>query len=149
LDFLWNQLEIGYREIRKPAYKQLVGRFLFDNELRKKVEKLRDTSGRNYEGGCLEKTASVLSLALCIYDNYPELDIDLLLSAIILNCLCRAYPKKKCYEIIKEEEKLIPFLFRKKRKKPSVELTAYDGIIKLDNKIYLSLRKWRGKIKIK
>ncbi|WP_456382207.1 hypothetical protein [Persephonella sp.] len=82
-----------------------------------------------------------------MYDNYPELDIDLLLSAIILNCLCRAYTKRECYEIIKEYEELIPFLFKKKRKKPSVELTAYEGIIKLDNKIYSGLRRWRGEIK--
>jgi len=148
---LWRQLELGYREIRKERYKELVSRFLFDEEIRKKVEKLKDKNGRNYEGGLLEKTASVLSLALCIYDNYPEIDIDLILSAIILNYLCRAFKKSECYQLVKEYDELVPFLFTKKRKKPTVELTVFDGINKLDNKIYSGLRRlcWGDKTKKK
>ncbi|WP_457638588.1 hypothetical protein [Persephonella sp.] len=45
--------------------------------------------------------------------------------------------------MIKEYKELIPFLFKKKRKKPTIELTVYEGLIRLDNKIYLSLRRWR------
>ncbi|WP_457643123.1 hypothetical protein [Persephonella sp.] len=52
--------------------------------------------------------------------------------------------------MIKEYEELIPFLFKKKRKKPTIELTVYEGLTRLDNKIYLSLRRWRrGRSKIK
>ncbi|MDQ7056103.1 MAG: hypothetical protein Q9M89_06405 [Persephonella sp.] len=82
-----------------------------------------------------------------MYDNYPEIDIDLILSSIILSCLCAPFPKKQCYEKIKECEEIIPFLFRKKRKKLTVEITVYDGIIKLDNKIYIRLERRRGENK--
>jgi len=146
-EFLWRQVEAGYKEIRKEKYRKLVEQFLFDENIRKNVEKLKDKTGRNYEGGLLEKTASVISLALCTYDNYPEIDIDLILCSIILSCLCATFPKRECYEKIKEYDELIPFLFKKKRKKPTLELTVYDGLIKLDNKIYLKLERRRGENK--
>ncbi|WP_029522125.1 hypothetical protein [Persephonella sp. KM09-Lau-8] len=138
-DFLWNQIELGFQEIRKPAYRKLVEQFLFDPEIRKKVEKLPDKTGRKYEGGLLEKTASVLSLSLCMYDNYPEIDIDLILTGIILSLLCKAFTKKECFNILKSYPDIIPFIFKKNRKKPSLELTVFDGIQRLDNKIILKL----------
>jgi len=122
---------------------------LFDKELRKKVERLKDKSGRNYEGGLLEKAASTLSISLCIYDNYPEIDIDLILSAIILNCLCKGLSKDECYSAIKEYDELVPFLFKKKRKKPTVELTIFNEITKLDNKVYMGLRRRSSRKSIK
>ncbi|WP_293444001.1 hypothetical protein [Persephonella sp.] len=141
-DFLWKQIEFFYKEIKKKRYKDLIKKYLFNKELRNKVEKLKDKkSGRNYEGGLLERTASVLSIALCVYDNYPETDIDLVLTAGIMNLLCRAYPKKDCYNMLKDYPELVPFLFVKKRKKPSLELTVYDGIIKLDRKIFEKLNR--------
>ncbi len=140
-DFLWNQIEYGYKNIKKERYKKLIGKFLFDNELRKNVEKLKDYKGRNYRGGILERTASLVSLALCMYDNYPEIDIDAVLTAIILSGLCSVFSKKECYEKIKEHQDIIPFLFKKKRKKPSVEIYIYDQLYKLDNGIFLRLRK--------
>lgn len=141
-DFLWKQLENFYEEIRKKRYKELLEIYLFNEELRNKVEKLKDRkSGRNYEGGLLEKTASILSIALCMYDNYPEMDIDLVLTAGIMDLFCRAYPKKECYQRIKDYPELLPFLFVKKRKKPSLELTVYDGITKLDRKIFEKLKR--------
>ncbi|SNZ02757.1 hypothetical protein SAMN06265182_0203 [Persephonella hydrogeniphila] len=144
IDFLWNQIEIGYKEIRKNRYKTLVKEFLFNPKLREKAEKLRDKkSGRNYEGGLLERTASTLSIALCIYDNYPEIDIDLILTAIILNLFCGVFPKKECYEKIKDYPEVVQFLFLKSRKKPSIEITVYDSIIKLDTKIFMKLQKFR------
>ena len=138
-DFLWNQIELGFQEIRKPAYRKLVEQFLFDPEIRKKVEKLPDKTGRKYEGGLLEKTASVLSLSLCMYDNYPEIDIDLILTGIILSLLCKAFTKKECFNRLKSYPDIIPFIFKKNRKKPSLELTVFDGIQRLDNKIILKL----------
>ena len=140
-DFLWNQIELGFNEIRKPKYKQLVEKYLFDNKIRERAEKLKDKKGRNYEGGYLERTASVLSLALCMYDNYPQIDIDLLLTAIIFSLICATFPKKECYEKIKDYPELIPFLFKKKRKKPSVEIYIFEQLIKLDSNIFLKLRK--------
>ena len=143
-DFLWKQLEIFYKEIRKKRYKDLVERYLFNKELRNKVENLKDKkSGRDYEGGFLERTASTLSIALCIYDNYPEVDIDLVLTAGIMDLICRVYPKKECYQMLEEYPELVPFLFLKKRKKPSLELTVYDGLIKLDRKIFEKLKNKR------
>ena len=138
-DFLWNQIELGFREIRKPAYRKLVEQFLFDPEIRKKVEKLPDKTGRKYQGGLLEKTASILSLALCMYDNYPEIDIDLILTGIILSLLCKAFTKRECFEKLKSFPEIVPFIFKKSRHKPSVELTVFDGIQKLDNKIILKV----------
>ena len=140
-EFLWNQLEIGYENIKKEKYKRLVEKFLFDKDIREKLEVIRDYKGRNYKGGVLERTASLVSLALCIYDNYPEIDIDLLLSAIILSGLCSVYSKKECFEKIKDYPEIIPFLYKKKRKKPSVEIFIYDQLYKIDNGIFLKLRK--------
>ncbi|WP_029521458.1 hypothetical protein [Persephonella sp. IF05-L8] len=148
-DFLWNQIELGFQEIRKPAYRKLVEQFLFDPEIRKKVEKLPDKTGRKYEGGLLEKTASVLSLALCMYDNYPEIDIDLILTGIILSLLCKAFSKKECSYRLKSYPDIMPFIFKKNRKKPSLELTIFDSIQRLDNRIILKLmaqrERWGGK----
>ncbi len=143
-DFLWRQLEIFYKEIRKKRYKDLLEKYLFNGELRNKIEKLKDRkSGRDYEGGLLERTASTLSIALCIYDNYPEIDIDLVLTAGIMNLICSVYPKKECYQVLKDYPELVPFLFKKKRKKPSLELTVYDSLIKLDRKIFEKLKNKR------
>ncbi|NPA52449.1 MAG: hypothetical protein GXO22_06110 [Aquificae bacterium] len=140
-EFLWKQLELGYQNIKKEKYKKLVSEFLFNQEIREKLETLKDYKGRNYKGGILERTASVMSLALCIYDNYPEIDIDLLLTAIILSGLCSAFSKKECYQKLKDFPQIIPFLYKKKRKKPSVEIYIYDQLFKIDNGIFLKLRK--------
>ena len=143
VDFLWHQLEVAYNEIRKPKYRELVKKYLFDEELRKKAEKLKDKQGRNYSGGLLEACASQASLLMCMYDNYPEIDIDLLLTAVILKLFCSVYSKKECYNRLKDYQDVIPFLFKKSRKKPSVEISVFDSVIKLDNKIYLKLRRRR------
>ncbi len=143
VDFLWHQLELAYNEIRKPRYKELVKKYLFDENLRKKAETLKDKQGRNYPGGLLEACASQASLLMCMYDNYPEIDIDLLLTAVILKLFCSLYSKKECFERLKEYEEIIPFLFKKSRKKPSVELSVFDSVVKLDNKIFLKLRRRR------
>jgi len=141
-EFLWKQLELFYKEVRKKKYKSLLDKYLFNKELRNKVEKLKDKkTGRNYEGGLLERTASTLSIALCIYDNYPEIDIDLILTAGIMDLMCKTFSKKECYQRLKEYPELLPFLFIKKRKKPSLELTVYDGILKLDRKIFEKLKR--------
>ena len=142
-DFLWNQLELGFTEIRKPKYKELVEKYLFDEEIRKNLEILRDKKGRNYRGGILERTASVISLVLCSYDNYPEIDVDLLLTAVLMSGFCAIYPKKECFEKIKDYPELIPFLFKKKRTKPSVEIYIFDSLFKIDNGIFLRLEKQR------
>ena len=140
-EFLWNQVELGYRNIRKEKLKKLVEEFLSNEEVRRGVERLKDYKGRNYRGGILERTASLVSLSLCIYDNYPEIDIDLLLTAIILSGLCSIYSKKECFEKVKDYPEVVPFLFKKKRKKPSVEICIYDQLFKMDNGIFLRLRK--------
>ncbi len=142
-DFLWNQVELGFTEIRKKKYRELVEKYLFDEEKRKKLEVLKDKKGRNYKGGLLERTASIISLVLCSYDNYPEIDVDLLLTAVIMSGFCSIYPKKECFEKIKDYPEIIPFLFKKKRKKPSVEIYIFDSLIKIDNGIFLRLQKHR------
>ncbi|WP_457641846.1 hypothetical protein [Persephonella sp.] len=143
-DFLWNQLELVYKEIRKKRYKELVEKFLFDSEIRQALQNKVDKKNRNYRGGVLEKTASVASLALCIYDNYPEIDIDLLLTAILLAGFCSINTKRECYEKIKEYPELIPFLFKKKRNKPVLEITIFENLYKIDDKIYKQIKKMRG-----
>ncbi len=144
-DFLWHQLELAYNEIRKPKYRELLKSFLFNEEYRKKAEKLKDKKGRNYEGGLLEATASQASLLMCMYDNYPEIDIDILLTAIILKLFCKLYNKRKCFEYLENYPEVVPFLFKKSRKKPSLELIVYDSIEKLDNKIFIKLQQKRRK----
>jgi len=144
-DFLWHQLEIAYNEIRKEKYRNFLKNFLFNPEYRKKAEKLKDKKGRNYEGGLLEAVASQVSLLMCMYDNYPEIDIDIVLTATILKLFCKLHSKKECYKNIEEIPELIPFLFKKSRKKPSLELTIYDSVEKLDNKIFIKLQQKRRK----
>ncbi|ACO04474.1 MAG TPA: hypothetical protein DEP48_06115 [Persephonella sp.] len=143
-DFLWKQIEKGFYEVRKKRYRDLLERFLKDPEIRKKFEEKKDRKGRDYRGGMLEKTASVLSLALCMYDNYPEIDIDLLLTAILMNGFCSVYTKRECYEKIKDYPEIIPFLFKKKRIKPDLEITIFENLYKFDDKIYKQLKKKRG-----
>ncbi|EDP73940.1 hypothetical protein [Hydrogenivirga sp. 128-5-R1-1] len=148
VDFLWHQIELGYKEIRKERYKNLIEQFLFSNEYRKRLEKKKDYKGRNYEGGMLETTASLISLSLCIYDNYPEIDIDLILTAFILYGFCSIFTKKECFEKIKDYPEVVPFLFKKQRKKPTLELTVFEQLIKLDYKIFERLQIKRKNLKI-
>ncbi len=142
-EFLWHQIELGYNEIRKKKYKELLEKFIFDEEIRKRVQKKNDYRSRDYEGGLLETTASLVSLSLCTYDNYPEIDIDLILTAIIMYAVCKTYTKKECYELVKDYPELVPFLFKKQRKKPSLELSVFDALIKFDAKIFIALNKKR------
>lgn len=147
-EFLWHQIEIGFNEIKKKKYKELLKRFVFDEDIRRKIEKRNDYRSRDYEGGLLETTASLVSLSLCTYDNYPEIDIDLILTAIIMYAICKTFTKKECYEFVKDYSELVPFLFKKQRKKPSLELTVFDALIKFDAKIFLALNKKRKKKQI-
>ncbi len=146
-DFLWHQLQLAYSEIRKPKYRTLLKQFFEDELLKTRLEKKADYRGRNYEGGMLEATASLVSLAMCMYDNYPEIDIDLLLTAFILYGFCSTLTKRECYERLKDYPEVIPFLFKKKRKKPSLELSVFDALIKLDNKIFQKLQQKRKSLR--
>jgi len=144
-DFLWHQIELGYKNIRKKKYRKLIEQFLKNEELRVKLNKKEEKRVRKYKGGLLEKTASVLSLSLCIYDNYPEIDIDLLLTAIILNLYSSLYTKSQFYEYIKDYPELIPFLYRKKRTKPVLEILIFDSLNKFDDMVIKNLIKRREK----
>ena len=144
-DFLWHQIELGYKNIRKKKYRELIEQFLKNEELRVKLNKKEEKRVRKYKGGLLEKTASVLSLSLCIYDNYPEIDIDLLLTAIILNLYSSLYTKSQFYEYIKDYPELIPFLYRKKRTKPVLEILIFDSLNKFDDMVIKNLIKRREK----
>ncbi|WP_457623431.1 hypothetical protein [Persephonella sp.] len=144
IEFLWNQLKRGWGEIRKKKYKELLSSYFEDDDIKRELSKKKDRKGRNYEGGALEKTASVISLALCIYDNYPESDIDLILTAILMNFFCMNYTKKECYKMLEDYPELIPFLFKKNRKKPTLELIIFENLYKFDDKIYKQLKRKRG-----
>lgn len=144
-DFLWKQIELGYSNIRKPSYRKLLKQFLYDEGIRNKLEKKEEKRVRKYKGGLLEKTASLIGLSLCIYDNYPEIDIDLLLTAIILNCISNVYSKSEFYKLINEYGEIVPFLFRKKRRKPTLEVLLFDRLVKLDDFIIEKLEKRRDK----
>ncbi len=134
-DFLWYQINYAYENIKKKKYRELLNKFLTNEEVKTKLNKKVEKKVRRYEGGKLEKTASVLSIALCMYDNYPEIDIDLLLTAIILYSFSSLYTKREFYEYIKDYPELIPFLYRKKRKKPILEVLLFEDLLKLDDKI--------------
>jgi hypothetical protein len=144
-EFLWHQIFLGYENIRKKKYKELLEKFLKDEDLRLKLNKKEEKNVRKYKGGLLEKTASVLSLALCIYDNYPEIDIDLLLTAIILKLYSSLYTKSQFYEYIKDYPELVPFLYKKKRKKPILEVMIFDSLNKFDDMVIKNLMKRREK----
>ncbi len=144
-DFLWHQIFLGYKYIRKEKYKKLLEKFLKNEDLRDKLNKKEEKKVRKYKGGLLEKTASVLSLSLCIYDNYPEIDIDLLLTAIILNLYSSLYTKSQFFEYVKDYPEVIPFLYRKKRKKPILEVMIFDSLNKFDDMVIKNLIKRREK----
>ncbi|MGC9121202.1 MAG: hypothetical protein ACP5G3_07080, partial [Sulfurihydrogenibium sp.] len=84
LDFLWHQIELIKNNVRKPKYKELLNKIFENKEMVELFEKAKDRKGRNYQNGILERTASVGSLAMCLYDNYPTVDIDLILTGVIL-----------------------------------------------------------------
>jgi len=144
-EFLWHQINYGYENIRKKKYRKLLDKFLTNDELKTKFNKVKDKKVRKYEGGKLEKVASVLGLALCMYDNYPEIDIDLLLTAIILYGFSSLYTKREFYEKIKDYPEVIPFIYRKKRKKPVLEILIFDDLLKIDDKITKYIQKRREK----
>jgi len=139
LEFLWHQIDFAILNIKKPKYKLLLQNTLTE-DIKNLLEKKKDKTGRNYEGGVLERTASLSSLAICMYDNYPVIDIDLLLTSIILSGVCQLYHKKDCFNILKDYPEIIPFLFKKQRTKPSVEIFIYDNLVKLDREIFIRTR---------
>lgn len=140
-DFLLHQLEIIKSNIKKPIYKELVEKFLDDKELFEKFKEAKDKKSRNYKGGILERVASTGSLALCMYDNYPIIDIDLILTGIILSGFRDSLGRPFFYKYIEKYNNLKELLYKKSRKKAKIEHFIFDEIMKIDEKIILKLSK--------
>ncbi|MEJ5172877.1 MAG: hypothetical protein WHT47_04115 [Hydrogenothermaceae bacterium] len=134
-EFLLQQLELIVKSIKKPAYREEVNRFLENKEWFNLFKITRDRKSRNYKNGILERTTAIGSLALCLYDNYPTIDIDLILSAIVIAGFKDAIGKKPVYDFLKNDE-IKSVVFKKSRKKPKVEYFLFDEIVKIDGRVY-------------
>jgi len=135
LDFLLHQLELTKSNIRKPKYKELIKEIFENNELYEKFLIAKDKKSRNYKHGVLERVASTGLLALCIYDNYPTIDIDLLLTAIILSGFRDAVGRPFFYKNVKDYPEIAEILYKKNRQKPKIEHFLFDEIIKTDERV--------------
>ncbi len=140
-EFLLHQLEIIKSNIKKPMYRELVERFLNDRELFEKFKEAKDKKSRKYKEGILERVVSTGSLALCLYDNYPTIDIDLILSAIVLSGFRDSLGRPFFYKYIEKYDDLKELLYKKSRKKPKIEHFIFDEIMKIDERIISKLSK--------
>ncbi|MCX7761048.1 MAG: hypothetical protein N2Z81_07655 [Hydrogenothermaceae bacterium] len=134
-EFLLNQLELIVKSIKKPVYKEEVNRFLKNEEWFNLFKIAKDKKSRNYKNGILERVTALGSLALCLYDNYPIIDIDLILSAVVIAGFKDAIGKKPVYDYLKNDE-IKSIVFKKSRKKPKVEYFLFDEIVKIDSRVY-------------
>ncbi|MEZ0323366.1 MAG: hypothetical protein ABWJ98_03535 [Hydrogenothermaceae bacterium] len=134
-DFLLQQLELIVKNIKKPAYREEVNRFLENKDWFNLFKIARDRKARNYKNGILERVAALGSLALCIYDNYPTIDIDLILSAIVIAGFKDAVGKKPVYDFLKNDE-IKNVAFKKSRKKHKIEYFLFDELSKIDSRVY-------------
>lgn len=139
-DFLINQLDMIIKNIKKPEYKQEVLSLLNNREWFDIFKIAKDRKSRNYRGGILERTSAVGSMALCMYDNYPTINIDIILTGIIVAGFKDAIGKKAVYDILSNEE-VKALAFKKSRKKPTVEYFIFDELFKIDFTIYSKLIK--------
>lgn len=136
-EFLLHQLEIVLKSIKKPSYRQEVEKFISNREWFELFKIARDKKHRNYQSGILERTASVGSLSLCLYDNYPTVDIDLILAGIVISGFRDALGKKQVYDYLSEEE-IKSIIFKKSRKKPKIEYFLFDELFKIDSRVKIS-----------
>lgn len=135
-DFLLHQLDIVIKNIKKPSYKKQLDIFLGRQDWFDIFKIAKDKKSRNYKGGILERTCAVGSLALCIYDNYPTIDIDLILSGIVIAGFKDCIGKKIVYDTL-ESEDIKHIVFKKSRKKPKVEYFIFDELFKIDLRVYM------------
>lgn len=140
-DFLLHQLEIIKSNIKKPIYKELLENIFNEKELFNKFKEAKDKRLRNYKGGILEKVASTGSLALCMYDNYPTIEIDLILTAILLSGFRDSLGRPFFYRYIEKYDDIKELLYKKSRKKPKIEHFIFDEIMKIDERIISKLSK--------
>lgn len=134
-DFLIHQLDIVIKNIKKPSYRKQLDTFLGKQDWFEIFKVAKDKKYRNYKGGILERTCALGSLALCIYDNYPTIDIDLILSGIVIAGFKDSIDKKIVYDAL-ENEDIKQIVFKKSRKKPKVEYFIFDEIFKIDFRVY-------------
>lgn len=134
LDFLMHQLETVIRNIKKPAYREEVNRVVDNQDWFETFKTAKDSKSRNYRHGILERTCAVGSLAMCLYDNYPLFNIDLILSGVVISGFRDAVGRKQVYDFLKNDE-LRQIVYKKSRKKPQVEFFLFDELFKIDNKL--------------
>lgn len=140
LDFLWHQINLIRSNVKKPKYKEILNKVFEDKQLVDLFEKAKDKKSRNYQSGILERTASVGSLAMCLYDNYPTIDIDLILTSVLLAGFRDSVGRPFFYRYIKEYPEVVELLYKKSRKKPKVEHFLFDEIFKIDERVSNSLK---------
>ncbi|WP_028950121.1 hypothetical protein [Sulfurihydrogenibium subterraneum] len=141
LDFLRHQIEVIKSNIKKPKYRELLNQIFENKDMVELFEKAKDKKTRNYQHGILERTASVGSLALCMYDNYPTIDIDLLLIGIILSGFRDSLGRPFFYKYVKEYPEIAELLYKKNRKKPKLEHFLFDELFKIDEKVINFMKK--------
>lgn len=141
LDFLWHQINMLKNNVRKPKYKELLNKVFESKEMVELFEKAKDKKGRNYESGILERTAAVGSLAMCMYDNYPTVDIDLILTGVLLAGFRDSLGRPFFYKHVKDYPEVAELLYKKSRKKPKVEYFLFDEIFKIDERVFNALKR--------
>lgn len=138
LEFLLHQFDTILKSIKKPVYKEEVNNLLKKDDWFEVFKVVKDTKSRDYKHGVLERTAAVGSLAICLYDNYPVVDIDLILSGVVVFGFKDAVGRKQVYEVLKNED-LKQIAFKKSRKKTRIEFFLFDQLFKIDNKLKFHL----------
>lgn len=141
LDFLWHQINLLKNNVRKPKYKELLNKVFESKEMVELFEKAKDKKGRNYESGILERTAAVGSLAMCMYDNYPTIDIDIILTGVLLAGFRDSLGRPFFYKHVKDYPEVAELLYKKSRKKTKVEYFLFDEIFKIDERVFNALKR--------
>ncbi|MCX7738354.1 MAG: hypothetical protein N2Z80_02915 [Hydrogenothermaceae bacterium] len=139
-EFLIHQLEIVISNIRKPSYREEIQKLMNNREWFGIFKRAKDRKLRNYTGGILERTASIGALSLCLYDNYPMIEIDLILSGVVVAGFRDSVGKKQIYDNLSNSE-LKSVAFKKSRKKPKLEYFLFDELFKIDIKVVSNRKK--------
>ncbi|HMB25845.1 MAG TPA: HD domain-containing protein [Patescibacteria group bacterium] len=87
IDDLWQTVQANVEQIKHPDLKRLLNSFFGDKDF---VEKFKKAPGAEkihhaYLGGLMEHVVEMLNLAHSLFESYPELDKDLLITGVLLH----------------------------------------------------------------
>lgn len=87
LDEMWERTLVVLRTVKQPDLLQMIDKFVKDDELMTQFRRVPAavTMHHAFIGGLLEHTLSMLELAQKIRPHYPQLDWDLIVTALFLH----------------------------------------------------------------